>query len=323
MINNIRNIQIFKPDELGNDEYHGEKWAAYSSGSELWAVYQSCAAEVEFGEKKETAALHFGTASHSAILEPEVFDSQFVRGLDPDDFELKTDAAIKSKLKEMGIKGYSTKSGFDLISLLLQCDPDAMPLALAQAIQDYECKFEDKTIVKHSDYDQIKVMRDTLFNYPSYAELLNGSTNELSIFAEIQIGDKWYKVKCRPDAITKDKQVPDYKTTRSIEPEFFGKQAHDAGYWFKMSFTLDIVNLALGSGHTASLLAQSKTAPYLVQKYNLTENQLNIGREQYQMALMSWQQCKDSENFPAYFDGEVDLFTPEWAANMYGFDELI
>ena len=323
MINNIRNIQIYKADELSNDDYHGEEFKDYSSGSELWAVHETCPAQVRFGEHKETDALHFGTASHAAILEPDEFNKLFVRGIDKEDFDIKSDADIKAKLKEMGRTGYSTKKYPDLIIMLLDCDDSLMPFSLAQTIQEIECKYDGKTIVKPDDYDKITDMRGTMFNYPSNVELFKDSVNELSIFAEIQIGEKWFKVKCRPDCITSDRQIPDYKTTVSIEPEAFGRQAHNAGYWFKMAFTLDIVNFALGSGHTASLLAQQKTAPYLVQKYDLTGQQLQVGREQYIETLFKWQQCKDGDNFPAYFDGSVELFTPEWVANMYGFDDLI
>lgn len=333
MITAIKNIKIFKADELSNDDYHGERFKDYSSGSELWSVFKSCPFEVAHSKQKNTAALHFGTATHSAILEPAEFDKYFVKSVCKDDFELKTDADIKSKLKELGQTGYTKLCYNDLVSTLLRLSHNSMPYSLAVLLQQIECDLKGQTIVsgapiKHQDgttspskYDSILDMRSMMFHQPKNVELLSGADVELSIFAEVEINGSWHKVKCRPDVITKDKQVPDYKTTRSIEPIEFGKQSFNLGYYFKMAFTLDIVNWAMGGGYRASLLAQSVNAPFLTQKYNLTEKQIEVGREQYASTLEEWTQCKEQSNYTGYYDSEVDLVTPNWAIKQYEMED--
>ena len=97
MIQNIRNIQVFKADELSNEDYHKHE---YISGSSLVTIFNECVAQWKFGEKKETPALSFGIASHAALLEPEKFDAEFVCDIDASGGKVKNaDIPAKGWLK--------------------------------------------------------------------------------------------------------------------------------------------------------------------------------------------------------------------------------
>jgi hypothetical protein len=317
MITNIRNIQTFTPDQLSNDDYHGEKYAEYASGSSLHLLFTECPAALKYGEHEESAALHFGTASHAAMLEPELFEKEFVKAIKKDDFEITSDAAIKAKLKAMGMTGYSTKKWPDLIIMLLNADPEAKIFALESWLQECECQSKGQTLVGADNYDMIMQMRETLFANPSNIELLKGAQVEMSVICEVEIDGTWHKVKIRPDIITGDRSVPDYKTTANMNPEKFGRQAHEAGYWFKQAFVCDILKAVYEQDFKAGLLAQGKKAPHIYQLYWLTGDQLQVGREQYQSALRMFTHCNESDVWPAYFDEPTELPTPGYVAKMY------
>ena len=68
------------------------------------------------------------------------------------------------------------------------------------------------------------------------------------------------------------------------------------------------------------MLAQGKSSPFITQLYWMTEQQLQIGREQYQFALKQHQFCVETGNWPAYFDGATELVTPPYLAKRYGFE---
>ena len=320
MINNIKNIQIFPNGELENDDYHGEKFKDHVSGSQLCVIHNDCPAVLKYGENKESAALHFGIASHAAMLEPEMFDKLFVRKIAKEDNDkfLTSDAAIKSFLKAAGVTGYSTKAWPDLIIMALKCDDNVKIFQLESILQEYESI--GKTLVKGEDYDQILVMRKTLFNDQVNVDLFHEAQFEMSIICEVEIEGTWHKIKIRPDIITKNCEVPDYKTTRDMDPEKFGNQAHNAGYWLKQAFVCDVLKAAYNQPFKAGLLAQGKSSPFITQLYWMTEQQLQIGREQYQFALKQHQFCVETGNWPAYFDGATELVTPPYLAKRYGFE---
>lgn len=319
MITNIKNIEVHTNGKLSNDDYHSEKYEDYASGSSLYQLYSECPADFKFGDKEKTAALHFGTASHAAMLEPSLFEDEFVRAISKEDEVnyLTSDAGIKKVIKDAGIPGYSNKSYSDLIIRAISIDPDIKIFQLEQLLQKYECT--DKTLVKGEDFDNILQMRKVLFADDDNVNLFKCASFEVSVICEIEISERWHKVKVRPDIITKSGLVPDYKTTASMKPEDFARQAYYAGYWFKQAFVHDILTAAYNAPFKMALLAQGKKSPFIPQLYMLTNEQLQVGREQYLSALSRFEQCKKSNVWPAYFDGAVELPTPDYIARKYDF----
>lgn len=320
MITDIKNIQIFPNGELDNNDYHGEKFSDHVSGSQLCVIHNDCPAVLKYGENKESAALHFGIASHAAMLEPELFDSLFVRKIAKEDSDkyLTSDAAVKALLKSAGRTGYTTKPWSDLVIMAFECDENVSIFQVESILQEYNSI--GKTLVKGDDYDQILIMRSTLFNDEANVELFKDSQFEMSIVCEVEVDGQWNKVKIRPDIITKNCEVPDYKTTRDMCPEKFGNQAHNAGYWLKQAFVCDVLQAAYNQKFKAGLLAQGKSSPFITQLYWMTEQQIQVGREQYQFALKYYKNCVDTDNWPAYHDGATELVTPPYLAKRYGFE---
>lgn len=320
MITKIKNVKTYTAEELSNEEYHEHE---FISGTGLVRIFNECPADYRFAEEKSSPALHFGIASHSAVLEPEKFDAEFARGITKEDYPgiLASDASIKSWLKERGVKGYSSKKKEELIDMVSMTNE---PVLIWHEVETgFLSDNEGKTIVKQDDYDKIMQMRRVMFADPDMVDLLEGAHMETSIICEleIEIGGETFEigVKIRPDVITKRFEVPDYKTCANMNPEKFGRDAHDRGYWLKQAFIHDVLQAAYGQTPRMGLIAQGKKSPYIHQLYWMTEQQLQVGREQYQYALHTYHTCKETDIWPAYFNGPAELPTPEYLARKYGF----
>lgn len=298
---------VYPPTEMSNEDYHGD--TEHVSGSGLCEIYLKSPAAWRFGDKETTPALEFGIASHAAILEPELFSAEFVRGLDKDEHPsaLTSDAAIKSWLKSRGVAGYSTKKGQELVAMVEATGEDVE--IWSDMVGEFEEASEGKTIVKPKDYDKIMTMRDVVFNDAEYAKRLSTGFAEYSIFGELH----GVKVKIRPDIMTEHGEIWDYKTTADASPEKFGLDSYRYGYLLKMALQHDMFLEAYGRPPASvTLLAQEKKAPYIAQAYELTDEQLEIGREQYRTALEMYQRCKATDTWPAYGGGVMHMQLPEW-----------
>lgn len=300
-------FKVYSPDQMTNEEYHSE--TEHVSGSALCKIYLDSPAAWRFGDHETTSALEFGIASHAALLEPEKFDAEFVRGLDKVDYPdaLTSDAAIKSWLKARGIKGYSTKSGAELLALV---DMTGEPVQVwSKMVEKHEIEHDGKVVVKPADYDKIMQMRAVVFADDVYANRLSTGFAEYSIFGELD----GVKVKIRPDIMTEHGEIWDYKTTASAKPEKFGRSAYDYGYLLKMALQHDVFAAAYGKPPSGvTLLAQEKKAPYIAQAYELTPEQLAIGRQQYKEALKIYSRCRELDSWPAYGGGMITLQIPDF-----------
>lgn len=310
-------MAIITADKLSNPEYQA---LPQIGGSSLVKIHNDCPAAWRFGDNEPTKALADGIAAHAAILEPELFAAQFVRGIDPADYPdaLDTNKSMEAWLKERGIKGCSGKDKSGLMEMIAATGEQVQ--ILAAIIEKHAADNQQKTIVDPKTYDMITQMRAVIFADKTYraAFTAHGGKFDAPMFELSSIGDE---TKCRWDCITADGEIWDYKTTVSAHPEKFARSAHENGYWLKMALQHDHYVTEFGERpRRVVLLAQSKKAPYIPQAYELTDEQLQVGREQYQAALRLYGRCKAADVWPAYGGGVVELPTPNYLAYKYEFE---
>lgn len=63
--------------DISNEAYHSGPGISKSG---LWTIYSQTPAHYRFGEREENQAFDFGTAVHTAILEPETFEDRVFKG---------------------------------------------------------------------------------------------------------------------------------------------------------------------------------------------------------------------------------------------------
>lgn len=313
-------------EELTNEQYHEDE--EYITGSSLWTIGSKCPAAWRFQKAQEAATkklnsaqkpLSFGTTSHAMLLEPDRFSREFVRLPDPADFPdlITSMKGMESWLKARGQKGYSGKTAAELVEM---CREIQLPEEKLHIWHEIEAKAiaesNGREIVPAKDWDRVHAMRDVLLVNHNYRRIIETGTPELSLFCVIN----GVPVKVRLDRVTDTAELIDYKTTQSAEPDRFSRLAHDLGYWCKMALQHDCFKLAYQMAPNGTkLLVQEKDEPYLALMNRLTPEQLMIGRLQYQTAVQVYKQCRDSDIWPAYANGqeEIDLPTPMYLQQRY------
>lgn len=311
-------MPLFTSKQLSNEAYHE---LPEVGGSTLVKIFNDCPAAWKYGENEPTKALVDGIAAHVCVLEPSLFAERFVRGIDPDDYPLALDTnkSMEAWLKDRGIKGYSGKSKAELVAMVREAEPEQQ---IIEAIEwDFYAANDGKTIVKPKDFDMITAMRGAIYRQPDYKHMLTNIVGNFQLEFELSFVSP-NGTKVRWDCITADGAIEDYKTCMSAHPNEFSKSAARNGYWLKMAFQHDHFVEAFGERPKhVGLLAQSKRHPYIPQNYILTDEQLRVGRQQYQEALDTYNRCMDTGAWPAYGGGSMPLPTPSYLAYEYGMEE--
>jgi hypothetical protein len=188
--------------DLSNADYHAHPAVSKShldkvarSPAHYWASYL----DPERVPQEPTQAMILGTALHTAVLEPELWDQQFA--VPPQAFDRRTKAG-----KE-----------------------------LAQA---FEQEAAGKLVLSPDDADRIRRMADAVHQHPASRFLLDlPGLREASYFWTDE--ETGVECKCRPDWHSTDRRlVVDVKTTEDASPKGFQKSVaswryHVQAAWYQ------------------------------------------------------------------------------------------
>lgn len=190
---------------LSNADYHAHPAVSKShldkvakSPAHYWAYYL----DPNRVPPEPTAAMVLGTALHTAVLEPHLWDEQFA--VPPQAFDRRT------------------KVGKELAAA-------------------FEAEAEGKTVLTPDDADRIRRMADAVHRHPASSFLLDlPGTREASYFwADEATG---LECKCRPDWHSQDRRLlVDVKTTEDASPRGFAKSCanfryHVQAHWYQQPF---------------------------------------------------------------------------------------
>lgn len=268
-------------ENMPNEVYHSHE---FTSASQLKKIASTSLAHFKFereNPKEPTAALIFGNAYHTLILEPERFKEEY--------FTLDRDAMPK---------------------------PDSdFRNAENKAWKERElAKNAGKTFLSNEDWITLFGMKEALENYPNFMFLLSNGVAEESYFAEID----GQGVRVRPDYVSKF-GIVDLKTCQDASPEAFGRDAAKMRYLIQAALYTDVVTAFRGGDELPFFfLAQEKTAPYVPQMYRVPSFLIEAGRAQYQDVLRALFTAQTTDIWSAYEglednDGIRDLNFPAWA----------
>lgn len=169
--------------------------------------------------------------------------------------------------------------------------------AFLEASKDKECiplDFYNKAVAMSKAVNDQKEIKDLL---------LSNGVAERSVFGEID----GVKVRCRPDYYREDLGlIVDLKTTQDAHPDAFAKSIANFGYFIQAAFYLDVLRSVGLSANKFVFVAVSKKEPYMVGVYELTPNDIDLGREMYKKAF---EIHKDIESFkrPVYLSPNKEV----------------
>lgn len=314
---------------ISNADYHGGEGVSNSMLSVLrekspMHLKAMRDAANDNAAKEATAAQRIGTAFHMLVLEPHLFDEQYVLPMVLPDDVLSTIDDLKAALKEAGEKVSGTKP--ELIERLKAVRPDAK---IADELkQRYALSNAGRTIIAIEERDQLYAMRDAVMAHPAAKALLTGAkyVTEHSVYArDPETGELR---RCRPDLWRFDGIMGDLKTTEDASPEAFARSIAKWGYDVQHPYYLDTANLALEQSppdefatHPTSAKAfvfvvVEKAFPHAVAVYVLDEASVALGRAKYRDGLDTYAECKRTGVWQGYGDMVQTISVPQWHMNQ-------
>lgn len=170
---------------------------------------------------------------------------------------------------------------------------------------------EGKTPVTVEQYEDIKAMADVLSSHDTAMRLLSEGKPEVTAYCEDEATGVMRRARFDWLGAT---ILSDYKSAISVEPWAFAGVIAKYGYHQQAAWYLDI---ARELGHPAEAFAfitQEKTAPYLVEVYDLDQQAIERGRELNARALALFKRCTETDQWPGYTGRDfTTLSLPRWA----------
>lgn len=265
---------------LSNEDYHGGPGIS-KSGLDLiersplhyWASYLDPARK----PREEKAHFTFGTAVHTAVLEPETFDDRYV--IVPEGIDRRTKDG-----KEIWA---------DLQLQALEKGADLLPYA---------------------DFAKAMAMKASCHTHPMSKQIFREGIAEQSVFWTDE--ETGVLCKCRPDWLMggDNPAILDLKTTQDASPNGFIRSAYTYRYHVAAAWYLDGLEAATGSKPDVFMfLAVEKEAPYASAYYYADDAMLAVGRAEYRRLLRIYADCINDDIWPGYNTKLQPLSLPKWA----------
>lgn len=261
------------------EQYHAHPAVGHS---ELVRIMRSPAHFLEYinNPPEPTPAMEFGTAAHTAILEPDRFGQTYV---------------VAPKFDRR------TKEG------------------KAQA-EAWEAANTGKTALTADQMDAIQKMVANIKAHNGAAGLLANGLAEMSGFwidQETGIECKCRPDFMSMDGETVV-GIVDVKTCVDASADGFGRAIASLRYDVQAAFYHDGLKALTGREVPFYFIAVEKDAPYAVAVYEATDEVIKVGRAKYRAALQLLKWCRDNDQWPGYQpNGEIEeINLPRWATNF-------
>jgi len=261
------------------DHYHAHPAVGHSG---LVRIMRSPAHFREFvmNPPVPTPAMEFGTAVHTAILEPDNFARNYV---------------VAPKFDRR------TKEG-------------------KEAAQAWECNNAGKTALPAEQMAAIEQMVASAKQHAGAARLLSSGMAEMSGFwidSESGIECKCRPDFLSMDGETIT-GIIDVKTCSDAGADSFARAIAAFGYDVQAAFYTDGIKELIGRTLPFYFIAIEKEPPYAAAVYLASEEMIDVGRKKYRAALQLLRWCRDNDQWPGYQpNGEIEeINLPRWAANF-------
>ena len=182
-----------------------------------------------------------------------------------------------------------------------------------EAFQEENCYSE---ILTASEYADVCGMRDAIRSHPAAARYLQNGVAEVTIqWVDPSSGRAF---KGRVDWVTVvDGRLTlvDLKTTRDSSPRKFGADAYRLGYHIQFGLYVDgWYHLTKETPRFVVLAVESK-GPFEPAAFDVPEDVLMQGHEEYMGLLTQLKECEDSNTWPPRIQEEIPLTLPSWAVS--------
>lgn len=177
----------------------------------------------------------------------------------------------------------------------------------------FEAENESKVILTATEFDTVKAMRRSVLTHEPAVRYLEAGTPEVSMQWEMA----GRQFKGRIDWLTViDGQpvIADLKTTRDARPYKFGADAFNLGYHIQFALYCDgFAALHGGQVPRFVVICVENGAPYEPAVFDIPEDVIEHGREEYMRLVTLLDECEASGTWPPACETEQALALPSWA----------
>lgn len=171
--------------------------------------------------------------------------------------------------------------------------------------QKIKSELGKKETLTANQYQTLQHMAASLKKNKLATQLIENAEIEQSLYwADPDTG---ILCKCRPD-ILRSNLVCDLKTAQDGSPRSFQYAAFDYGYHIQAAMIQEALkHLKQKLIKDFLFLVIEKTAPYAISIYQLDEASLDKGYQEFKTLLARYQNCLETNNWPAYVIQEISL----------------
>ena len=265
--------------DLSSEAYHGDKESISRSAlmdfnkcpRKYWAKHLN----PDRPEEEAKPSWVFGTAFHTLILEPHLFDATYF--IMPE----------KVLLKNVGREAYD----------------------LYKKIEKEAESCESKVVLAWNDYECLLAMRDALYSNYRVKGLIEGAIYESSYFWKDP--HSGLMLKSRPDILHSNMYV-DLKTIDDASPENFQREMVKYGYHIQAALVKDGVKQVENRDLSACInICVEKTYPHLPAIYIIDDFALEAGHVKYKQLCLDLKNARETNEYSDY--GIQTISLPKWA----------
>lgn len=171
-------------------------------------------------------------------------------------------------------------------------------------------------ILTSAEFAKVEAMRDSVCAYPPASRYLQNGVAEVTMqWIDPATGRA---MKGRIDWVTEiDGEIVlvDLKTTRDITGRKFGADAYKLGYHIQFSLYTDGWFHLTRKTPRFVVLAVENDAPHEPAVFDVSEDLLALGHEEYMGHLSTLKECEETNIWPPRVQEEQPLQLPAWALN--------
>jgi exodeoxyribonuclease VIII len=234
------------------------------------------AREMLLNPPEQTKPMALGSATHAAVLEPELF---------------RTSYSVAPVCDRRTTKGKKTWA-------------------------DFLADNEGKEVLTSGEYDQCFQMQQSAFENPLVFELVSGEgyTEFSFVWVDKDTGVLCKGRIDRFGRLWGHSVIADLKTTENASPDAWAREVVKYQYHAQSAFYLDGLDTCSPSIVRRFIwIALEKKPPYALAIYEPDAATLDKGRRMYRNYLRQWAKCQETNVWPGYDAGIQPLLLPDWA----------
>lgn len=268
---------------ISHEEYHGGPGI---SASGLIQISRSPAHYRYWKDHpaEPTPAMLRGSAIHAAILEPEIFEQEFV-ALD--------DKNVCAKIG--GAKPRATK-------------------AYKEWLAEWQLAHAGAKIIGLEDFDAALRIADKARAHPVIAAMLDNESAvvEGSLFWTDE--ETGVLLKARPDLRLLSGRLIDVKTCQDARPDAFARSIYQHGYFLQATTYQEALRVVCQQPNVPfRFIAIEAEPPYGIAVYDLDRASLEIGFYEFRRCLELYAWCEANQSWPDYSQEPQPISLPAWA----------